>query len=532
MGVLNLLCLASDGNHLYGYAAAQATDKPNSPFYNILIRSSLNPESASAIGWTLVNAHYDGLTYLLGGEYQCTVDDEAVFTIIATSAKAAPASLLDLGAKGLRFTPISKTSTTGTWRNIEMPGYGTSWKASFSSTLFSIKNLNNALMHAYLNTTDQSLIVAALDTQGTQINLGSSPWALDPLNHGALASIGYADNKLYIFGNKQPTSVVTVIPILSNSTVAPAAVAVYNATSISNTCSSGMQAFSSRELATDLIIACDSPTNQTTYFFSLQSSFSLTGPTFTPMGNVQNSSLTHTHLATMALTDGRMKVAYMFGPSGLFSIPLILTPAENETWTWRNVSITGPANVTIINGYGFRTANEPIGPVSPDYEGTDQGLTIGASVGGASLLLLAMVVFFILHRRRKRRRQHPKDQDDNKEDKEATEDKDDKDDRQSADSKDINEIAVEGEVKDSTLDDGIPLVLDGKLIAEVYYDDDISLGENVNRYSTANLSRSSFSALSVHPRPQVSITMRPAPSQLSLQYPGALTTAGNPQLHP
>ncbi|KAF9300904.1 hypothetical protein BGZ74_007381 [Mortierella antarctica] len=529
MGVLDLLCLASDGNQLYGYAAAQETDKPNSPFYNILIRSSFNPDSASAIGWTLVNAHYDGYTYFLGGEYQCTVDDEAVFTIIATSAKAAPASLLDLGAKGLRFTPTSKTSTTGTWRNIEMPGYGTSWKASFSSTLFSIKTLNNALMHAYLNTTDQSLIVAALDTSGIQINLGSSPWALDPLNHGALASIGYADNKLYIFGNKQPTSVVTVIPILSNSTIAPAAVAVYNATSISNTCSSGMQAFSSRELAADLIIACDSPKNQTTYFFSLQGSFSLQGPIFTPMGSVQNSSLTHTHLATMAPTDGQKQVAYMFGPSGLFSVPLMLTPALNETWTWRNVNITGPTNVTITGGYGLRTANEPMGPISPD---TDQGLIIGASIGGASLLLLALVVFFILHRRRKGRRQHPKDQEDNKEDTDVMEDKDDKDDKQSADSKEINEMAVEGEVKDSTLDDDIPLVLDGKLIAEVYQDDAISLGGNVNRYSTANLSRSSFSALSVHPRPQVSITMRPAPSQLSLPYPSAPTTAGNPQLHP
>ncbi|KAF9316832.1 hypothetical protein BG003_001492 [Podila horticola] len=109
MGPLDLLCLASDGNQLYGYVAVQATDKPNSPFYNIFIRSSLNPDSASGINWTLVNAHYDGYTYILGGEYQCTVDDQAVFTIIATSAKAAPASLLDLGAKGLRFTPTSKT---------------------------------------------------------------------------------------------------------------------------------------------------------------------------------------------------------------------------------------------------------------------------------------------------------------------------------------------------------------------------------------------------------------------------------------
>ncbi|KAG0334771.1 hypothetical protein BG000_008065, partial [Podila horticola] len=412
MGLLDLLCLASDGNQLYGHAAAQATDKPNSPFYNILIRSSLNPDSASGIDWTLVNAHDDGYTYILGGEYQCTVDDQAVSTIIATSAKAAPASLLDLGAKDLRFTPTSKTSTTGTWRNIEMPGYGTSWKASFSSTLFSIKNLNNALMHANLNATDQSLI--------------------SPLNHGTLASIGYAGDKLYIIGNKQPTSVVTVISILSNSTVASAAVAVYSAAGI--TCSSGMQTFSSRELAADVIIACDSPKNQTTYFFSLPDSFLLKRPTFTPMGSVQNSSLTRAHLATMALTDGRLQVAYMFWPSGLFSVPLMSTPALNETWIWRNVIVTGSTDVTINNRYDFRTTNEPMGPDSQDYGGTDQGMVIRASIGGESLLLLALVLWFLLHRRRKRRRQHPKDQDDNKEDKEDnedTEEKYDNDDKQS-----------------------------------------------------------------------------------------------------
>lgn len=178
MGALDLLCLASDGNQLYGYATVQETDKPDSPFYNILVRSNLNPDSAPALSWTLVNSYYDGLTYFLGGEFLCNVDDNAVFTIIATSAKATPASLLDLGSKGLRFTPTTRTSNTGTWRNIEMPGYDTTWKASFASTLFSIKDLNNALMHAYLNTTDQSLNVAALNEEGNAIIRGASPWVL------------------------------------------------------------------------------------------------------------------------------------------------------------------------------------------------------------------------------------------------------------------------------------------------------------------------------------------------------------------
>jgi len=162
MGVLDLLCLASDGNLLYGYATAQEIGRPESPFYNILIRSDPSPNSASVLGWALVSSYYDGLTYFLGGEFLCNVDDNAAFAIIATVAKATPASLLELGSKGLRFTPTTRTSNTGTWRNIEKPGYDTAWKVSFASTLFSIRDMNNALMHACLNTTDQSLNVAAL----------------------------------------------------------------------------------------------------------------------------------------------------------------------------------------------------------------------------------------------------------------------------------------------------------------------------------------------------------------------------------
>ncbi|KAF9212407.1 hypothetical protein BGZ59_006791 [Podila verticillata] len=528
MGALNLLCLASDGNQLYGYAAAQETDKPDSPFYNILVRSNHNPDSASALSWTLVSSYYDGGTYFLGGEFLCNVDDNAVFTIIATSAKATPASLLELGSKGLRFTPATRTSNIGTWRNVEMPGYDTTWKASFASTLFSIKDLNNVLMHAYLNTTDLSLNVAALNEEGNAIIRGASPWVLDPSPHGALASIGYADNKLFIFGSKQPTSVVTVIPLLSNSTLFPTApMAVYNATGISNNCTSGMQAFSSQGLNQDLIIGCDSPKNQTTYFFSLR------GFTFTPLGSVQNSLLTHSHLATMAPMVSHMTphAAYMFGSSGLYSVPLSSTPAVNETWA--RVNVTGPTNVTIASRYGSRTISDPMVPDSSDYRQADQGLIIGASIGGACILFLALVVWFVLHRRKKRRKQHPQDRDESSKDDKKD---DNENDTASTESKQTEETFAEGEVKDSTLDDDIPLVLDGKqLIAERFQDDVDSLGGgSMNRYSITNLSRSSFSqvsgdtALSVHPRPQVSITLRPAPSQRSLQYPGAATTVGNP----
>lgn len=234
---------------------------------------------------------------------------------------------------------------------------------------------------------------------------------------------------------------------------------------------------------------------------------------------------------------GRMAshVAYMLGPSGLYSVPLGSTPAVNETWA--RVSITGPMNVTIASGYGARTINDPMVPYSSDYGHADQGLIIGASVGGVSILFLALVVWFVLHRRRKRRKQHPQDQDESSKDDKKD---DNEDDRESTESRQTEEASAEGEVKDSTLDDDIPLVLDGKqLIAERFQDDVVSLGGgSVDRYSITNLSRSSFTqvpgdaGLSVHPRPQVSITMRPAPSQLSLQYPGAATTVDNPQLHP
>lgn len=225
-------------------------------------------------------------------------------------------------------------------------------------------------------------------------------------------------------------------------------------------------------------------------------------------------------------------VAYMFGSGGLYSVPLGSTPAVNETWA--RVGITGPMNVTIASRYGSRTINDPMVPDSSDYGQTDQGLIIGASVGGASILFLALVVWFVLHRRKKRRKQHPQDQDKSSKDDKRDDNEDDRESRQTG------EAFAKGEVKDSTLDDDIPLVLDGKqLIADRFQDDVDSLGGgSVNRYSITNLSRSSFSqvpgdtALSVHPRPQVSITLRPAPSQLSLQYPGAAKTVGNPHLHP
>ena len=228
-------------------------------------------------------------------------------------------------------------------------------------------------------------------------------------------------------------------------------------------------------------------------------------------------------------------VAYIFGSSGLYSVPLSSTPAVNETWA--RVGITGPMNVTIANGYGAGTINDSKVPDSSDYGAANQGLVIGASFGGASILFLALVVWFVLRRRKNRRNKHPKDQDDSSKDDDH---KDNEDDKESTESRQTEEAFAEGEVKDSTLDDDISLVLDGKqLIAERFQDDVVSLGGgSMNHYSSANLSRSSFSqapddaALSVHPRPQVSITLRPVPSQLSLQYAGAATTVGNPQLHP
>ncbi|KAG0344959.1 hypothetical protein BG004_004047 [Podila humilis] len=533
MGALDLLCLTSDGDQLYGYATAKITGNESSPLHNILVRTAIDTRPtpisdstpAFAPHWTLVSARHDPLIHYLHGEFQCTVDSQGVFTIIATNAKADPASLLQLGPKGIQYTPSrfqQDLPEAGEWKNFDMPNYDNNmWTPALKSALFNFQNTTtNIVMHAFLNTSSQLLSVGVMNPERTALVIGATPWSLPVLDHGNPLSIGYAASKLYIFGMFQadgaaepPMNLVTSIPILVPTADPPtAAKSVYNASDISRVCTGGMQAYSSRELDQGLVIACDSSRDKTTYFHSLK------GSTFSPLGKIVDTPFNQTELATLALKNdawSNSKLGYMIGNTGVYTVLLNnnTTPPlnNNNNTAWANLTAQAPTQVT-IPGYGVSTGDERENPfVGSNDDQPDLQLILGASLGSLAVVTGAIVAWCLVRRRRRRRRAlQLEEKNDNEEDEKEKE-------------KNKDTLAM-GEVKDSTLDDDIPLALDGKQLAtDTDNSDLVPLEETKAPFhhysSSSNSSRNSLSfptsestLLSMHPRPQVATIMAPSSS--------------------
>ncbi|KAF9186149.1 hypothetical protein BGZ51_002216 [Haplosporangium sp. Z 767] len=163
MGVLQLVCATADeaGSTLYGLAYGpdySVTDSSSNNYYErvILIKSNAYPNTAADMVWSLVSAfRRDKLIQLRDSSVTCAIDDQGVFTAIASSTTS---SAVTEAPGGFQYNPLKSipkewtqwTTGSGTWSNVTFAaGYG--WENEIqSSLLFHIKTAagENQLVHA------------------------------------------------------------------------------------------------------------------------------------------------------------------------------------------------------------------------------------------------------------------------------------------------------------------------------------------------------------------------------------------------
>ncbi|KAG0012029.1 hypothetical protein BGZ82_002761 [Podila clonocystis] len=263
MTSIELECLTTDGTYLYGFSQPDYSDYALGSVI-ALIRSNPNPNSATTITWTLLNAIDASDHVFLRGRLRCTIDDKGVFSVFCPKSRKTkfyyePDSL---GPKGLQFTPGSSNtrndtrgSMSGIWTTFNLTEYDRPYAIN---AVFNYKDGTgiNTLMHAVVNTTSsENIFLSTMNREQT---------SLDPNTSGdSYMSLGYANGNLYVFGRGWHTAsrarinAMTIIPITSTSTYIPnnRTYTVLNATLAYSSCGS-LVGFRNVNLGKDLVINC------------------------------------------------------------------------------------------------------------------------------------------------------------------------------------------------------------------------------------------------------------------------------------
>ncbi|KAF9950801.1 hypothetical protein BGZ65_006372 [Modicella reniformis] len=167
MGILNPVCVATDGKYVYGLAYAPNYTNPS--HFNILIKSNEYPTPTANV-WTLVSAVPRDRYYYLDDEnsngrgYSCAVDSNGTFTALAYRSR----SLMneppgDRVIRGIQYQPDGDI-----WKNIHTSANYT-WIESSIAQLASWRDPttgNTVLMHASMASKDpnqNAIAVATLD---------------------------------------------------------------------------------------------------------------------------------------------------------------------------------------------------------------------------------------------------------------------------------------------------------------------------------------------------------------------------------
>ncbi|KAG0027166.1 hypothetical protein BGZ81_005827, partial [Podila clonocystis] len=154
MTSLELECLTTDGIYLYGFSQPDYANHVYGSSAIALIRSNPNPNSATTITWTLLNAINASDHVFLKGRLQCTIDDKGVFSVFGPSSQKTKLYSDSLGPKGLQFTPGSTNtrndaqgSMSGTWTTFNLTEYDRPFTIN---AVFNYKDGTgaNTLMHA------------------------------------------------------------------------------------------------------------------------------------------------------------------------------------------------------------------------------------------------------------------------------------------------------------------------------------------------------------------------------------------------
>ncbi|KAG0010694.1 hypothetical protein BGZ82_003314, partial [Podila clonocystis] len=370
MTSLKLDCLTTDGTYLYGFS------QPNYPNYVFhssiiaLIRSNPNPNSATTITWTLLNAIDASDHVFLRAGLQCTIDDKGVFSVFSPKSQEAknhygPDSL---GPKGLQFTPGSSNtkndtqgSMSGIWTTFNLTGYEHLWQTYTTNAVF---NFNDS-------------------TAGAQY-----------------MSLGYANGNLYVFGYGRHTvsraqiNAMTIIPITSTSTYVPnnRPYTTLNSTLIFSSCDSQV-GYQNANLGRDLVINCWNLRENQAYFFYYD------GTSIRELGSSRNTGIVEIESMVPVGTSTSFEIFMISsGSDAINSMRLI-----NDGTPRRNITSAKASSITIPDRFTM-TPPPPPSP-TPTNSGSSSdsggGLGAGAIIGILAALLITLGGFVAWIRRSK-----------------------------------------------------------------------------------------------------------------------------------
>ncbi|KAG0045354.1 hypothetical protein BGZ83_009426, partial [Gryganskiella cystojenkinii] len=252
MGLLSPVCFATDGNKIYGFGFSAFYAHPGWS-YNYLIVSSSNPApDLSDITWKLVSTigrdpiYYLQTTYL-SDPFECTVDDQGVFTILARSSRLYPAAPSDNYYRGVQYRPsgyggVDTSATNGTWVNFDVSNsFSYLWDSGYWSTLAVFKDPTtraNSVMHFTNNFLMYGCYVAALNQTTPMLMKQSAFWPWTSITYGTSQAVTFANGTIYSLG-LNGNQYLTALPITNPSLVMPTTTPIpYNAASVAARCGS------------------------------------------------------------------------------------------------------------------------------------------------------------------------------------------------------------------------------------------------------------------------------------------------------
>jgi len=203
MGILNPVCVATDGKYVYGLAYAPSYSDLSSS-YNVLIRSSEYP-TPTINSWTLVSAVPRDDYFYLGEEnvgsrgYSCAVDATGAFTALAQNSKSSKNAPADKLIRGLQYQPAGNV-----WKNVHTsPNYV--WSGISVAHLVHVQDpvtATTSLIHVSLakGSVQNTLAVASLDTNS--LTMIQNPTLWDLVNR--LVVLMFSRKPLDLHGGKRP----------------------------------------------------------------------------------------------------------------------------------------------------------------------------------------------------------------------------------------------------------------------------------------------------------------------------------------
>ncbi|KAI8358000.1 hypothetical protein B0O80DRAFT_443759 [Mortierella sp. GBAus27b] len=224
--VLEPNCIATDGTYLYAHALLTiAIGGPSVNNQNIvLVQSNPNPSSLTDISWKVVSTINQSKLYILQGlasikSFNCHVDSNGVFTILATSSKSFSADQAPSRVRGYQFDPTGG----GSWTNVDVTD-NYKWSIIGDGLLFSTGSL---LMHAFNSDVINNTITVSIFNSATHTFVAqNTSWAL-PTASGRPYSLAVGNGNMYVMAGDfiSNTASLNVFP-LSPTGGAPAATSI------------------------------------------------------------------------------------------------------------------------------------------------------------------------------------------------------------------------------------------------------------------------------------------------------------------